>query len=124
VSEFGKGQVYCLGLFIAHNFQYGRDLLTYKNEMMPESLKKSWPGLWFSGASDHLSDLVTIHKDLKIQKRLEELQSKVLNWGHVLSYNHTIPTEKDINWALEEAEALLFEIDKANGIEVEKGDYD
>ena len=107
-SEFGKGLTYCLGMFLAH---------------AGNSLRKGTPHLWFSGASDHLYELV-IPEDMSqsLQKRLRDFQKKVIHWGH--GFPDPGATQKDMEWALQEAIELLRMIDTDIGIETEKGQWE
>ena len=116
-SEFGKGLTYCLGLFLAHA---DREMLKWERD--PDGVQ-----MWFNGASDHLYDLQVDSAPFLLQKRLQVLKDKCLDWGHgsgLMSVDKSdLPTKKDKAWALDEAKDLLYELDKANGIPVEKGQW-
>lgn len=72
-SDFGKGCAYCLGLFLAHAFQFSESGL---------SKEKIRPSLVMNAASDHLYDLVIPENyPVRIKNRLKKLQSKSLGWG-------------------------------------------
>ena len=104
-SEFGKGCVYCLGLFLAH-----------------ESMKTSNPWHWFNGASDHLYELeIPDSFPVELKDRIELFTHKALEWGHGYERNGT---EEDKRWALREAKDILMEIDKYLGIQVIKGTWE
>ncbi len=113
MSEFGKGLVYCLGLFLAHQFQWSETR---------ETLKEYWVQSWFNGASDHLYDLqyekAPTHE---LNDRLKILREKALEWGHGFK---VLATEKEVEWALNEVKDILFEIDKYYGIPAEKEDWE
>ena len=116
-SEFGKGLTYCLGLFLAHQEK------TREFERM-ESLTytRQWD-LWFNGASDHLCDLqIPPNFPIALRRRLEEFQTKCLNWGH--GYNKPEAMKEDVWWAIREAKNLLIEIDKQFGIPTCKGQWE
>lgn len=110
-SEFGKGTVYCLGLFLAHAGSF----LFCKQDINSST--------WFNGASDHLYDLV-IPEDFpsELKQRLKILQDKSLAWGH--GYPHVSSTLEDVQWAVDEAKDILLEIDKLNGIKAIKARFD
>ena len=101
-SEFGQGLAYCLGLFLAHA---GRDD------------EPARVGTWFNGASDHLYGLRLPSKPAALRRRLQEFKDKVLQLGH------GFPEQSDRDWAIEEAKALLLEIDRANGIRAKEATW-
>ena len=115
-SEFGKGLCYNLGLFLAHEQMFKREIT--ENNLIAN--------IWFNGASDHLYEL-QIPKTLpkSLQKRLKNFQEKCLDLGHGSGLlDMTSATKEDIKWAVQEAKDLLMEIDKAHGIKVSKGHYE
>lgn len=116
-SEFGRGLTYCLGLFLAHA-EREVNVEVYK-KIFKEEAENEAAMIWFSGASDHLYDL-QIPKTLpeELQKRLNELQEKAIEWGHGYKSKCAL---SDVKWAIQEAKSLLFEIDKSHGIDVAKG---
>ena len=131
MSEFGKGLGYCLGLFLCHS---EREL--YKDEVgikfqkeQDERIRKGNNNdysfsteMWFNGASDHLYEMNIPNKfSKKLRIRLKVFQDNVLRWGH--GFKNDV-TKKDKRWAIQEAKDLLLEIDKINGIEAEKGDFE
>jgi hypothetical protein len=100
-SEFGKGLVYCLGLFLSHAERYNE-----KNEEIFSNNAE----MWFNGASDHLYE-IEIPKNInkKLRDRIRNFQDKCLEYGHGFKGNIK---EKNVIWAIQEAKDLLFEIDK------------
>jgi len=91
-SDFGRGLVYCIGLFLAHASEA-------KNM------------LWIDAASDHLFELETLNiRDKKLKREIEDWREKVLNWRHGLSRKRA--TEEQIDWAIEQAKTFLYRIDK------------
>lgn len=115
-SEFGKGLTYNLGLFLAH-----QDRFYDKRNKEDSSYDKLYPSLWFSGACDHLYELIipkTFPK--KLQKKIKDFESKVFKFR---SFDYDA-TEKDIEWSLNEAKDILLDIDKQLGIKAIKGDYE
>jgi hypothetical protein len=102
-SEFGKGCTYCLGMFLAHQFQMSSEMKS--NLVRPES--------WFNASSDHFYELQPTGKDVEIDQRLMELKQKCLSWGHGFGYDgRATATEDDKQWALQEAKELLRLIDE------------
>jgi len=101
-SDFGMGLTYCLGLFLCHCER--RD-----DGLNAES--------WFNGASDHLYD-VQIPDNMPpiLKDRLTNLKDRALHWGH--AFREPRATQKDREWAIQEAKALLIEIDRHFGVEV------
>ena len=115
-SEFGKGLVYNLGLFLAHQDRF----YDKRNQDNPH-YDKLYPSLWFSGACDHLYELVipkTFPK--KLQKKIKDFETKVF---HFRSFDYEA-SEKDIEWSLNEAKEILLLIDRQLGIKSIKGDYE
>lgn len=109
-SEFGKGFVYCLALFIGHQARFHNEMTT---------LYESHPSLWFNGAADHLFELMPEHAPTEeLKKRCLILQDKALNW-------RLAPCKKeDIIWALQEAKDILREVDLFHKVPAIKGDYE
>ena len=113
-SEFGKGQTYNLALFLMHN-------------QMIKGFKdtgKYWATTWFNASSDHLYEFDTSNLKGKLKKRAEKFRHKVLELGHGSGLINILATEKDVNWAIDEAKQLLMLIDKSHGIKVVKGDFE
>lgn len=112
-SEFGKGLTYCLALFLCHSMQ--DDYFKEGNEYRIST--------WFSGAGDHLYDLV-IPEDypIRLKNRLTKLQDKVLTWR--LSMGKNAATKDNAKWAIQEAKDLIRLIDSRNGIETIKGSWE
>lgn len=103
MSEFGKGLVYCLGLFLAH---VGR------------TIHDSNYNDWFRGAGDHLFEL-------EVPENLSNPLKDRLNLfkGSVLAWRSTLATKQDYNWAILEALSLLQEIDSFYGVPSEEADW-
>jgi len=98
-SEFGKGFVYCIGLFLSHA---GKKFTTY----------------WFNAAADHLFEL-------QIPDINEEMKNKILTWQEkCLKLRLEDCCEKDMNWAIEEAKTILLEYDKICGTTAIKARWD
>lgn len=115
-SEFGKGTVYCLCLFLSHA-ERDRELHhTMKDDdFMAE--------LWFNGASDHLYELIipdNFPEELK--NRMHDLKDKCLRWGH--GFRGEPSTYKDIYWAIQETKDILFMIDRFYGIRSVKASWE
>jgi len=128
-SEFGKGLSYCLGLFLAHADSYILNKQLYQ-ELRKEGdaekylTKELAAELFFNGASDHLYELQWQKaKSKRLQSRLRNFADKCLKWGHGFDPNNK-PTEKDVQWAIQEAKNLLRLIDKENGVPVCKGEWE
>lgn len=107
-SEFGKGFVYCLALFIAHQFKWHQTDVNNRN-----------PSLWFYGAGDHLLEFMPEYaptEDLK--RRSIFLQEKVLYWR----FNGAM--KEDVEWALQESKDIIRETDFFYGVPVMKGRWE
>lgn len=109
--EFGKGLCYCLGLFLAHAERFQED---------DEFGKRA--DMWFNGASDHLYELQVEAAPKELQPRLQNLQDKVLEWGHGRKMKAAKST--DVYWSIGEAKELLMLIDSAHGVPTEKAQWD
>ena len=110
-SDFGKGLTYCLGLFLAHA-ERKADIPTISIDA----------DVWFNGASDHLYELeIPDRLSEKLKERLREFQEKCLTWGH--RFPEPAATEKDKEWAIQEAKDLLRLIDEEFGIKTAKGEW-
>jgi hypothetical protein len=121
-SEFGQGLTYCLGLFLAHEWNLKEMEKTYSKVGLND-----WVSIWFNGASDHLYDLEIpdkLPKPLRI--RLFRLQKDALDCGHGagLLMGERKVTKRDALKCLKEAKSLLMEIDKWIGVDVIKGEYE
>jgi len=106
-SEFGKGTVYCLGLFLAH----AEREIEFRAKMKDDPFLAE---VWFNGASDHLYELIipdNFPEDLK--NRMYDFKDKCLRLGHGLRQE---ATNKDIDWAIKEAKEILFLIDRFYGV--------
>jgi len=72
---------------------------------------KRWPETWFNSASDHCCELdISAIKNKKLHKEIKKWQEKVLHWGH--GFSKPIATEKDVNWAIDQAKEFLRRIDE------------
>jgi len=115
MSEFGKGLAYNLGLFLAHAMQ---------DYCQPEEIKKSLGVTsWFYGCADHFFEFEAEQAPEIIRERCIQFRDKMLKWRLPMNEKDN-PTEKDKEWAINEAKELLLEIDKLIGIEPEKGDWE
>ena len=111
-SEFGKGLCYCLGLFLGHQDAY----------LIPKSFGKfdernAWQ--WFCGATDHLYELQVEQAPKHLQKRLIEFRDECFFHRNALQAKVL-----DVKQAIQKAKDILRLIDKANGIETEKGRWE
>jgi hypothetical protein len=109
-SEFGKGLTYNLGLFLAHSER------TYYCEN--DIIKKMEPRSFFYTSSDHLYDLQIDSAPIKLRKRIKKFRDFCFERR---LYNGT---QKEVDWSIQEAKNLLRLIDKENGIQVEKGEFE
>jgi hypothetical protein len=128
MSEFGKGLTYCLGMFLAHGSVHEAE---YNQKLYEKSgiewIESHYVALWFNGASDHLYDIVIEFAPVHLRERLKKFVDRCLDIGHgvyLMSDREKELGLKDKVWAVQEAIDLLFEIDKANGVPVEKGDFE
>ena len=111
-SEFGKGCLYNLGLFLAHEAMYYERMNRFRDmPNLPETMIDNAPMMWFNGAGDHLYDF-EIPEGIpeNIKERLEKFQSKVLSCRNV--FDQEVVTEKDVFDCLQEAKSLLMWFDK------------
>lgn len=109
-SEFGKGCVYCLGLFLAH-----------KDRWLQRSKNHCEPSIWCYAAADHLIEFeIPENFPDELKNRMGVFHNHVMT--HRLSLDIEV-TNEDVEWELTEAEALLMEIDKQLGLKPIKGDY-
>ena len=125
-SEFGKGLTYCLGLFLGHADRLYNDLKLYRDmrEKSPELFKEnSAVAMWFNASSDHLYELQCDSAPKHLRARCKKLKNKALDIGHGFGKAEMECTKEDALWAMNEAKELLRLIDKANGIEVEKAQW-
>lgn len=108
MSEFGRGFAYCLGLFLAHA------------ERHRERKDDLYASLWFSGAADHLFELV-IPNVFTEEKRKEISDFK----DRCISFRFSTPcTWEDVNKEIQNAKDFLRQYDEVHGIESEKGEYE
>ncbi len=118
-SEFGKGYVYCLGLFLAHADRILSDINAYKaigDEQRAYSM-------WFYSAADHLFDFdPQAAPTVELRQRCAAFKDRVLSLR--LPTDRPQATEKDYAWAVQEAKDILRLTDKANGIDTIKGSWE
>ena len=112
MSEFGKGLCYCLGLFLAHEENIHQYLESYKSTAY---------SMWFYAAADHVSELRWEDAPKGLKTRCKRFGNKV--WNLRLPLDNSA-TKEDFHWAVKEAKTLLRLIDKANGVQVEEGEYE
>ena len=110
MSEFGKGLTYPLGLFLAHSER----IYYCENDIIKDMEHRTF----FYTSSDHLYDLQIDSAPIKVRKRLKKFHD------FCFERRMNVGTQKDMNWAIQEAKNLLRLIDKENGIQVEKGVYE
>jgi hypothetical protein len=120
-SEFGQGLTYCLGLFLAHEWNLKEMEKSYTKAGLND-----WAFIWFNGASDHLYDLEIPDKlPKKLKTRLLKLQKDALDCGHGAGImGERKVTKEDALRCLKEAKSLLMEIDKWIGVDVIEGVYE
>ena len=104
-SEFGRGLVYNIGLFLMHERQRER------YQEMYEKHNLQWATMWFNGASDHLYEIeIPDSFPARLRNRIKRFKTKCLEWGHGFPKKEAEP--KDVYWALDEAKLILRLIDK------------
>lgn len=114
-SEFGRGCVYCLGLFLAHADKYAYLKKAYKNIKRTGYISAEFS--FFYGATDHLHEIIIPNKfPVDIQTRIKNLDVKCHGWRFMNSESDA-PTEKDVMWAIGEAKSILLAIDMFLGID-------
>lgn len=105
-SEFGSGFAYCLGLFLCHDERR----IQYK-ELEGERTIDIWPMMWFSGAADHLFEMhIPDQLDDYNKARAAAFRSACIHW------RMEVCAWEDVEWAINEAKALLLAWDKACGL--------
>ena len=109
-SEFGKGCVYCIGLFLSHAERCA--VMNMESRAASSAfMKEETPLLFFNGASDHLYDLdVSTLKDTQLADEIQEWKTKCIGWGH--GFGKPKPTNEDVVWSISKAKEFLFRIDK------------
>jgi len=126
MSEFGKGFIYPLALFIAHD-----GMLRYHIELY-ERLRKetkcreglftedSACDIWINGASDHLYEfLPECGPNEDINTRAKALQDNVLSNRFASGL-----TVKKCKAMLDEAKSIMLAVDIHTGVAAEKADYE
>lgn len=122
-SDFGDGQAYCLGLFLAHAFQLQtflkdrRDMRKISTGLFSDSDAVS---MWFNGAADHLFgfDYSCFLPGSRNWTRAKRFREKCLEWRMPLLTK--APTLKNAYWAIEEAKELLRIMDNDRGVATKK----
>ena len=121
-SEFGKGLVYCLGLFLSHAERYKYQKEEYERMGVSNEFISNQPKMWFNGASDHLYEIEIPKKiNKELRDRIRSFQDRCLDYGHGFKSN---VKEKYVTWSIQEAKDLLFEIDKLLEIKPIKATWD
>jgi hypothetical protein len=105
-SEFGKGFVYCIGLFLCHAERdkkfFGKDY-----------------SLWFNSAADHLFELI-IPENIS-----DEFKLKIKNWQNkCLEFRLNEASKEDFLSAIKTAKEILFEYDLFLGNCAVVGDWE
>lgn len=120
-SEFGRGCVYNLALFLIHKNRINNDLGVYGTI----GKKEIAYNMWFYAAADHLFDMQIPTNIPKLtQSRMIEFRNKCLDF-RLPTDNMNEATKKDYDWAIEEAKWLLRQIDKyCCKVKIQKGDYE
>lgn len=119
-SEFGKGLVYPIGLFLAHADRYSLEKREYEKSGAIKYIKDRMPEMWFNASSDHLYELDTSTlKSKALTSRINSWKTKCLNWGH--GFPKVKSTEGDVLWAIQEAKDILLKLDKTFGVKAQKG---
>lgn len=117
-SEFGRGYVYCLGLFIAHEWKY----FEMKENAAKDNHCYNRAANWFNGAADHLYEL-------EIPSALpDEKQNQIKAFkNRCLAFRLCMDGEKcdwsDCQAAIDEAKDLLREWDVFLNIPSVKGSW-
>lgn len=102
-SDFGKGLVYCLGLFIAHQGMFKDDV-----------------SHWFNAATDHLCELdATMILDEGLKEEIECWVKAMIKKRH--EYKHTV---EDVTKSIDQAKGFLLRIDKdVIGVDAVKAEW-
>jgi len=121
-SEFGKGLVYNLGLFLAHQDRFIRDEENFKNKPELEVLSKNLGSSWFNASKDHLYEL-EIPKNFpeKLKNRISDFRTNCIDKGS--GFDETISRDDVFN-SLRECKDILMEIDKFIGVESCRGEWE
>lgn len=107
-SEFGKGFIYCIGLFLCHAERH--------TDMSYPLVSNVYIAYWFSGAADHLFELeIPEHISLDLKVKIQFWRNRCLNKR--LEKN----TLDEIHAAIEEAKDILRLYDIECGIDAIKG---
>lgn len=132
-SEFGRGLVYCLGLFLAHADRLDYLIDKYSEYSAPETAKAMGVPdpkvlalqMWIDGASDHLKELMYEEAPTdELVQRCKDLRDKCFKMrGAGFTTKGTI-TEEEARTAIQEAKDILRLIDRAYLIDAVKGSWE
>lgn len=120
MSEFGSGLLYPIGLFLKHaeRHYHAKDVPT----KWPDGENGYW-SMWWYGAADHLLDM-RIPDSLPEAIRTKAKKLEGLALAYRLQMGETPSDNKErAAEAIELCQQILFEADKAIGVEPEKGDW-
>lgn len=107
-SVFGKGFVYCLGLFLKH------DNLKKENELR----------YWFDGAKDHILECeVPQNAPQKIKDLFYLLGETIREYNFFYAYTLELDYKTGKNKCIELVEEILFEYDKFLGNNPQKAEW-
>lgn len=119
-SEFGKGFLYNIGLFLAHQDRIERDIRAHEEMGMRERAFQ----MWFYAAADHMIEFQPESAPTKeLVERCSFFQQRCLDL-RLPSMRDDQATEEDYNWAIREAKDILRAIDEHFGVETIKGNYE
>lgn len=121
MSEFGKGVVYPLGLFLAHASELRSTIQTYE-EMYPGRGEDRGASLWMYSASDHIFDFMPESAPNHLRERCEAFRDEVLAKRLPMG-DEPNATLKDCQRLIGEAKSLLLEIDLHHGVMAEEADW-
>jgi len=130
-SEFGKGFIYCIGLFLVHAAKYQEMLVQYKEmaEKNPDLFSEAGAtSMWANGASDHFYEFTIPDAFRKanpeMTRRAEEMKRIALDMGHGngLMNKHKYGRE-DVFKLIKTAKDLCLAIDQWLGIKCKKAEW-
>lgn len=128
-SEFGRGCVYCLGLFLAHQhryYEYVKEIhsLGKSQQEVIDFMRKDAASMWFNAASDHLFELeIPESASEALKRRLTLFRAKCIDFGH--GKDMFKAKEEDVKWAIREAKDLLIYLDRNHiKVRVERGEWE
>ena len=115
-SDFGKGCVYCIGLFLAHAERF-----TPRNAIEEEYM--SAPA-WFNASSDHLYELqIPENFPEKLKNKIESFRLEALEIGHGSMMSDEKVTFETVKSSILKANEILMDIDNFMGVEVIKAEW-